>query len=169
QQAFFEKHGPLRKRDFVVGSARQQQFEAIERKNDRAVLDLLWDLRDVSAVLVSGAQGTEFEGVMWSLVDRELRRVVQSCEAMRAWGVCRPDVPSEVVGSMLIGSWLLMLRQMTELTEKPDLAAWLEGLSRVLAGGIGPQISPRAEATPRRRVSPKNHQKNHRVRTRSAS
>ncbi len=142
EQAYFTKFGSVKKREWQEGSKRLQEFDELSRRSDRAVLELIWSHRDITEVLLSGVQGTEFEGVMWSMVDREVKRVVESCERMKKWGMCRGDVPSEVIGSMLIGSWLLIMRRMTKLTEKPDLDAWIDALKELITHGTVPHATP---------------------------
>lgn len=160
EHAFFERSGSLKKRERQTGSKRLKEIEVMSRRNDLEVLELLWSHRDVAHVLLNGAQGTEFEGVLWAMVDREIKRVGESCERLKKWGVCRPDVPSELMGTMLIGSWLLLLRRMTSLSEKPNLESWLHGLSRLLENGITgrpaelvPVLAPPANVSNSRRRS----------------
>jgi AcrR family transcriptional regulator len=148
-------------RKATSGKRREQQaplareLEILNRRHDRELLELIWAQRDVAAVLLGGAQGTEFEGVIWAMVDREVRRVSESCDRLKQWGLCRRDVSSEMMGSMLIGSWMLLLRRMTSLREKPDLEAWLDGLTSLLENGIAARPSVPVAANSRRRSPPR--------------
>ena len=131
-------------------------LQALSRRSDRQVLDLLWAERDIAAVLLGGSRGTEFEGVLWAIVDREVQRVTESCDRLKKWGIYRPDVPSEIMGSMLIGSWMMLLRHMVGLTEKPDLEAWLDGLTRLLENGISATPPVLVATNSRRRSHPRS-------------
>ncbi len=150
EEALYRKSGGPKKREAALPA-----LQALSRKNDREVLELLWAERDIAAVLLGGSQGTEFEGVIWAMVDREVRRVSASCDRLKKWGICRPDVPSEIIGSMLIGSWMMLLRHMTGLTEKPDLESWLDGLTRLVENGISPAPAVPVAANTRRRSAPR--------------
>ncbi len=156
EQAMFEKSGMVKKRELQEGSKRLAEIEAMGRRNDLDVLELLWSHRDIAHVLLTGAQGTQFEGLIWALVDREVRRVGESCERLKKWGLCRSDVASDMLGSMLIGSWLLLVRRMGALKEKPDLGWWLDCLNTLIDRGITAAPAPRTPAaTSRRRSAPR--------------
>ena len=155
EEAFFGPTGS-KKRVWQTSSARMTELKNLSRGKDIEVLELLWAQRDVAQVLLEGAQGTEFAGVIWAMVDREVKRVSESFDRLKQWGVCRDDVPSDTMGSMLIGSWLLLLRRMTTLSEKPDLDSWLDELTRLLENGIWarPPAAPvRKNRSPPRRKS----------------
>ena len=150
ERELFEKHGPVKKRELEEGSARLGDFEALNRRCDRAIFELLWAERDVAYVLLNGAQNTEFDGLIWALLDQQGRRIIESFEQLQKWGFCRLDVPLETLASMLIGAWLVLLRRMTVVREKPDFDLWLSGLNLVLEHGI----DPREPEAPRKKVSP---------------
>jgi AcrR family transcriptional regulator len=107
----------------------------IEGSSDRKMLELFWDWRDVIDVLLRGSQGTEFEQVMWAILDREVVRVEGQCVAMTQAGLMRDDVEPAVLGSMIVGTWLMVARRMTTLQDKPDLEPWLRSLQSVIADG----------------------------------
>ncbi len=116
---------------------------ALERRHDRKMLELLWEARDVVSVALHGAQGTAFEGVVWRLVDTEALRVEAMTEQLKAFGVCRPDIPSEVVSAMVIGTWILLIRRMTALSTPPDFDFWVESIQSLLADGTQARKSSR--------------------------
>lgn len=101
----------------------------------RALLDMLWEWRDVTDVLLRGSQGTEFENVMGKMLDREVMRVEAQCAQMKQAGLLRADVHFEVVGSMIVGTWLLVARRMSTLPRKPDFDGWVRSLQAVIADG----------------------------------
>lgn len=125
---------------------------AREAEADRAVLELLWEWRDVATVLMRGAQGTPFEGVIWEILDRETKRVEALTDELKHLGLCRSEVSSEITAAMVIGTWLMVLRRMGDLTERPDLDSWVRSVTSLLAEGTRPRI-PRRRTT-RRRAGP---------------
>jgi AcrR family transcriptional regulator len=116
-----------------------QAVLALEVKYDREVLEHIWNERDVFAVLSRGAQGTAFEGLMWQLADREMKRVMENIESMKLSGTCRLDAPAELFGSLVVGTYLLMAQRMTLLEEKPDLDSWVLSLQRLIHEGLAPR------------------------------
>lgn len=103
--------------------------------SDRKLLELMWDWRDVTDVLLRGSQGTEFETVMWAMLDREVERVERQCVSLKEAGLIRGDVHSYVLGSMIVGTYLLVARRMALLPEKPDFEPWVQALQSVIADG----------------------------------
>ena len=110
-----------------------------EVRHDRALLELFWDERLVFDVLLRGCAGTRFEGLVWDFVGREAQRVATEVRGLQALGIFRADVPAELVASMLLGTWLLVARQMSVATQKPDLAPWVGALFRLLREGGAPR------------------------------
>ena len=108
---------------------------ALEGEKDRGLLEALWEWRDVTAVLLSGSQGTEFEGVMWTILDREAARIELQGVAMQQAGLMHPEVPPELMGAMVIGTWLMVSRRLSKLTQKPDFEPWVGALQSVIADG----------------------------------
>jgi AcrR family transcriptional regulator len=151
--AFFVEHGPLSARDVHARSERYERLLTLETQLDREVLDLLWQCRDVFGVLVSGAQGTEFSGVIWEIAHKEVQRVQDDFEAVKALGACRTDVPSELFGSMVVGTWLLVAQQMSRLKARPDLDQWVEALHRLIREGSAPQKPKAGRRAVRRRLA----------------
>lgn len=109
---------------------------AIEGGGDRQLLEVLWTWRDVIDVLLRGSQGTEFEKVMWTMLDREVLRVERQCAQMLEAGLMRADIPSYVLGSMIVGTYLLAARRMSTLREKPDFEPWVSSLQNVIVDGV---------------------------------
>ncbi len=145
-RCYLEKHR-LTARDTLERTAKQQALVAIEIKYDRAVLELVWSERDVFAVLSRGAQGTAYEGFVWQLAEREVKRVVDGLESMKSLGACRSDVPSQVFGSLVVGTYLLIAQQMSRLEKKPDLDLWVRAIQQLIHEGV----APRRLAAPRKR------------------
>lgn len=142
----------------------QAAFEAVDARCDRQTLEVMWDSRHVMDVLMRGSRGTEFEGVLWDFLDAEAGRIGQELEQRVAFGLCRPGLPTQVAGSMVVGTWLLLARSMIDLKEKPDLDFWVRSLKDLMACGIAP-AQPEA-GTARREAPRRGRRTQHRRRTR---
>ena len=153
---FFVEHGPLSARDIHGRTERYEKLVELETRLDREVLTLLWDNRDVVGVLVSGSQGTEFAGLVWEMAHKQVQRVQDDFEAIKAFGACRTDVPSALFGSMVVGTWLLVAQQMSRLQSRPDLDQWVEALHRLIREGCAPPIPARGKRTVRRSLAARN-------------
>lgn len=158
EEAFFAKRGAFRRNDFATGSERLAALNELQMRQDIETLELMWGLRDVIHVLMNGCQGTGFEGVMWHVIDRERHRVVEACDRLKRFGVIRTDVSSDAIAKALMGTWMLTLRDMLALPEKPDFAATLGELNLLLGAGLAPAApAPVASSrTRRRRGAPRN-------------
>jgi hypothetical protein len=73
--------------------------------------------------------------VLWRVVDNEASRVEGMIDQLKAAGVCRPDIPAEVVSAMVIGTWILLIRRMATLSNPPDFDYWVEAIQSLLADG----------------------------------
>lgn len=140
---FLARHGPVKPKDLKPGSAFARELTALHTAEDEKLLELLWQWRDVTDVLLRGCQGTEFEGVMWTMLDREVARVQEECDALKAVRLMRDDIPGEALGLMMVGTYLLVARRMAGLTEKPDFDPWVSALQKLLAEGTGPRAPAR--------------------------
>ena len=109
---------------------------ALEGQNDRKVLELFWEWRDVTDVLLRGAQGTEFENVFWALLDREIARVEVETEVLMRAGLIREDLPERALGPIVVGTYLMIARRMSTLPVKPDIDQLVNSLQSVLADGV---------------------------------
>ena len=136
QAALLGAHGPVKRRDLRPGSALLAALDALETKHDGLVLELMWEWRDVVNVLLRGSHGTPFAKVIWDVIDREVERVVGITEQLKAFGLCRKEIPSRVIGATIVGTWLLVVRQMAELQEKPDFEFWLRAVKELIARGM---------------------------------
>jgi AcrR family transcriptional regulator len=150
---FFVEHGPLSARDVHDRSSRYEKLLELETRFDRETLALLWQFRDVFGVLISGAQGTEFSGLVWEMAARQVQGLVDDFEAVKAFGACRTDVPSELFGSMVVGTWLLVAQQMSRRTAPPDLDQWVSALHRLIREGSAPPKPKAGRRTVRRRLA----------------
>jgi AcrR family transcriptional regulator len=135
---FIQEHGPVGPRDVHEQTPRYQELVALDVRLDEAALEAMWEYRDVLGVLVRGSQGTPFEGALWELVDVEVTRVRKSFEELQGQRTCRTDIPGELFGSLIVGTYLLLGIRMTRMYDKPDLAAWAAQLHTLINEGSQP-------------------------------
>ncbi|MDP2273964.1 MAG: helix-turn-helix domain-containing protein [Archangium sp.] len=127
------------------------ELRELDVSADLRVLEILWAWRDVVDVLLRGSQGTPFETVMWTMLDREVERVESSCLVLQRAGLLRDDVQPELFGWTMVGSFLLMTRRMLTLTQKPDFQPWVDSLHRVIGdGAISAGLRSQRASTARR-------------------
>lgn len=148
-ERFLADYGPLEARDVAERSERYERSVLLHSEADLRTLELMWAWRDVMDVLIRGSAGTGFESLLWSLVEREVERLSQDFERLQGANACRPDVPAEIFGSLLVGTYLLLAQKMSRLEQKPDLAAWASSLHRLIREGSMPQGEP-VKTSPRR-------------------
>jgi AcrR family transcriptional regulator len=151
-ERFHAEHGPLEARDVAERSERYELLVEMSTEGDLGTLELMWAYRDVVHVLMRGSQGTEFESLMWGMVDREVARVTQEFQRLQKDCVSRADVPPTVIGSLIVGTYVLLAQQMSQMEQKPDLAAWARSIHRLIREG---SLPPKAATAPRRPSAPK--------------
>ena len=152
---FLEAHGAPTRRDVEERSDRYHKFLEFETTEDLRVLEHMWAYRDVLGVLVRGAQGTEFEGAIWDMTDREVERIQENFERFQGEHACRTDIPPEVFGSMIVGTYTLLAMRMSRMQEKPDLAEWARSLHTLVREGSAPLDSnpSHSKKSPARSIS----------------
>src|SRR5262249_8552456 len=131
--------GPLTPRDLAEGTPRFRAFVEIEAEEDERTLEAMWRYRDVLDVLLTGSQGTEFAGAVWQIVDAEISRVAAMNCSMQEAGICRRALEPEIFGSLIVGTYLLVAKQMTRMARKPDLALWARSLHSLIREGATPR------------------------------
>ena len=146
--AFLEKHGTITRRDVEKRTPRYRLLLELETAEDLRVLEHMWAYRDVMGVLLRGAQGTEFEGAIWTMTDREIERVKEKFGKFQGEHTCRTDIPPEIFGSLIVGTYTLLGMRMSRMTEKPDLAEWARSLHTLIREGSAP--ADEAPQTPRK-------------------
>lgn len=134
---YFAREGALTHEDLEQRSARFLGMASLEAACDRGVLEAMWEYRDVLNVLVTGCQGTEFEGVAWQIVEAEEERIVREFAEHQALGGCRPDVPPEVFASMITGTYLRIGQRMNKMPKKPELGALAASILTLVREGTG--------------------------------
>ena len=137
--AFVREEGVLSDRDFLEASARYQRFVQLEVRHDLRTLEAMWDARDVLDVLIRGSQGTPFATLVWDLVDREVERVAENFASMQGGCQARSDIDPQIFASFVVGTYLLVSKQMVQLKEKPDLAALACSLQKLIREGASPR------------------------------
>ncbi len=133
--AFVAEHGPLEASDFEQRTDRYEQMLSLDTEHDARILEMLWEHRDVMTVLISGCAGTEFDGLVWQMVDQEVQRIAQFFRELQGTGVCRGDIRPEFFGSMIVGTYLLVGKQLIHHSSKPDLREWARSLQRLIHEG----------------------------------
>lgn len=120
----------------------------VDQREDLKLLELLWDWRDVCSVLLRGASGTEFEGVLWELIDAQVARVSKECGGLQQHKLIRDDIPGELLGHVVVGTYMMMARRLVALDEKPDFTPWVGALQAVLTEGLSPRRRPPSPRKP---------------------
>jgi AcrR family transcriptional regulator len=141
---FFAQQGGPTRHDIEKRTPRYRKFLELETAEDLRVLEHMWAYRDVMGVLLRGVAGTEFEGVIWELTDREVGRIQENVVRFQGDHACRTDIPSEIFGSMIVGTYTLLAMRMSRMTEKPDLAEWARSLHVLIREGSAPPATAHA-------------------------
>jgi AcrR family transcriptional regulator len=142
---FFEHSGAPTRRDIELRSPTYQRFLELEAAEDLRVLEHMWEYRDVLGVLVRGAQGTPFEGAIWAMTDREVERIEENTDRFQGAKVCRTDIPPEIFGSLIVGTYMLLGMRMSRMEKKPDLHEWARSLHVLIREGSAPHDVKRGE------------------------
>ncbi len=141
--ALLAEHGAITRRDLEEHSPRYRKLLELETAEDLRILEHMWANRDVMGVLLRGAQGTKFEGAIWEITDREIERIKQNFDRFQGENSCRTDIPPEVFGSLIVGTYVLLGMRMSRMAEKPDLAEWARSLHTLIReGSIPPAQNP---------------------------
>jgi len=135
---FTAEYGMVTRRDLTERSPRYRKFLEMETSEDLRVLEHMWAYRDVVGVLLRGAQGTKFEGAIWELTDREVERIKQNFDHFQGEHSCRTDIPPEIFGSLIVGTYVLLGMRMSRMSEKPDLTEWARSLHTLIHEGSIP-------------------------------
>ncbi len=125
---------------------------ALDAREDRRLLEVLWEWRDVTDVLLRGCQGTEFEGVVWQVLDHEGARVREQCLELQRAGLVRAGVNPDLLVAMVLGTYLMVARRFAQARERPDFEPLVQGLQQVLAHGTQPPAPPTPAARKARAV-----------------
>ncbi|MGZ6124253.1 MAG: TetR/AcrR family transcriptional regulator [Myxococcales bacterium] len=145
---FITEYGPVGRRDLEERTPRHHKFLEMEAAEDLRVLEHMWAYRDVVGVLLRGAQGTRFEGAIWEMTDREIDRIKENFNRFQGEHCCRTDIPPEIFGSLIVGTYLLLGMRMSRMSEKPDLAEWARSLhTLILEGSVPAKHNPEVRPT----------------------
>jgi AcrR family transcriptional regulator len=149
---FVAEHGAVSRRDVEQRTPRYRKFLEMETTEDLRLLEHMWSYRDVVGVLLRGAQGTKFEGTIWDITDREVDRIKENFNRFQGEHVCRTDIPPEIFGSLIVGTYVLLGMRMSRMIEKPDLAEWARSLHTLIREGSVP-LENNLEGRPTRSLS----------------
>lgn len=147
-ERFFAERGVPGPRDRQERSERFQQLIELESVHDLQAMEWVWDYRDVSRVLLSGSQGTEFESLLWRVTDTQVERVARDFRRLQEAGAADRDMDPHLLGSIIVGAYLLLSQQMSRLRDKPDLAVWARTLQRLVQEGTMPWSETDAPPVP---------------------
>jgi AcrR family transcriptional regulator len=126
----------------VLGGSRKSRIAkgrallTLDAEEDLALLELLWSWRDVLQILTSGCGGTPFEGVMVNMLEAEVLRVKTQCESLKKWGLIPSHADLELMGTMVVGTYFLLIRKLASSSKKPDFAHWVTGLQNLMLHGF---------------------------------
>ena len=146
---FLTEYGAVSRRDLEERTSRYHKFLEMETAEDLQVLEHMWAYRDVVGVLLRGAQGTKFEGAIWEITDREVDRIKENFNRSQGEHACRTDIPPEIFGSLIVGTYVLLGMRMSRMSQKPDLAEWARSLHTLIREGSVP-MDQNPEALPAR-------------------
>ncbi|WP_224247414.1 TetR/AcrR family transcriptional regulator [Hyalangium gracile] len=156
---FFAEHGHPDARDLAERSERYATFVELEVELDLRTLEVMWEYRDVMQVLQRGSQGTDFESLFSVMVDREVERVAGEVRRLQGSSACHLDVNPTLFGTVIVGTYALLVQRMSQLRDKPDLAGWARDLQQIFREGKmrrepvpAPVSAPRAVSS---RTSPR--------------
>lgn len=149
----YAEHGHLSAKDLAERSERYERLVQLETALDLRALELMWDYRDVMHVLLRGSQGTDFESMFSVMVDAEVERVAADFRRLSGSKASRPDVSPTLFGTVIVGTYSLLVQQMSRMQEKPDLAGWARGLQMIFREGVMPRDSEPAPVRLPRAVS----------------
>gem|GEM_PF-558757 len=154
-ERFFAERGIPGPKDRQERSERYQQLIEQEAAHDLEAMEWVWAHRDVSLVLVSGSQGTEFESLLWRVTDAQVERVARDFRRLQEAGAVDQELDPHLFGSVIVGAYLLLSKQMARLSKKPDLATWARMLQRLFQEGTIPRLDapPGPASTPARATS----------------
>jgi AcrR family transcriptional regulator len=134
-ERFYAEHGPLDAMDLSQRSERYERLVQLETASDLRALELMWDCRDVMHVLLRGSQGTDFESLFSVMVDAEVERVATDFRRLQGSKACRSDVSPPLFGTVIVGTYALLVQQMSRMEHKPDLASWARDLQMIFREG----------------------------------
>ncbi|MBN1205524.1 MAG: TetR/AcrR family transcriptional regulator [Myxococcaceae bacterium] len=134
-ERFFAEYGQLEAKDLSEGSQRYERLVALEAELDLRVLETMWEYRDVMHVLLRGSQGTQFESLFWVMVDQEVERVAREFRRLQRSCATRGDVSPSLFGTVIVGTYALLVQQMSHMRQKPDLASWAHNLQLLFREG----------------------------------
>lgn len=101
------------------------------------LFEFLWQNRGVTRLLMNGGGGAAYVHLVDSFAERTRLRTKGWIELGIARGYYRADLDVEVASLVVSGAYDRIGRQLVRLDKKPDIAAWVRSVQRVLLGGLG--------------------------------
>src|SRR5258707_367129 len=81
----------------------------------------------------------EFEKPIWTIIDTEIDRITSDQTKFQKTGCMRADVDPALLGALVVGTYLLVGKQMVRATEKPDLPMMARSLHALINEGAVPR------------------------------
>jgi len=115
-----------------------QLEEIMDAWFDREVelFEFLWQNRGLTRLMMQGGGGSEYAHLVDTFAERARERTKAWLELGIARGYYRPDLDIEVASLVVSGAYDRIARQLVRLDKKPDIAAWVRAVQRVLLGGL---------------------------------
>jgi AcrR family transcriptional regulator len=105
---------------------------------DREVelFEFLWQNRGLARLMMHGGGGSEYVHLVDAFAERARERTRAWLALGIARGYYRQDLDVEVASLVVSGAYDRIARQLVRFDKKPDIAAWVRGVQRVLLGGL---------------------------------
>ena len=110
---------------------------------DVEMLELMWRNRKLVAV-IDGAGGHRFSRTLRDFRERMRAIVSRNLADSQASGHLRPEIDPAVTSDVVVGTYEAYVRRMSDMKQKPDLAAWARAFLLLLYGGMAAPAGPGA-------------------------
>lgn len=100
------------------------------------LFEFLWQNRGLTRLLMQGGGGAEYAHLVDTFAERARERTKSWIALSVARGFYRPDLDIEVASLVVAGAYDRIARQLVRLDKKPDIAAWVRAVQKVLLGGL---------------------------------
>ncbi|MBL8718026.1 MAG: TetR/AcrR family transcriptional regulator [Myxococcales bacterium] len=100
------------------------------------LFEFLWQNRGLVRLLMRGGGSVQFGFLVDSFAERARAQTVRWLETGIARGLYRKDLDIEVASLCISGAYDRIARRLVEMDKKPDIAAWLRSVQRVILLGL---------------------------------
>lgn len=102
---------------------------------DERILDFCWTNRDVIRVIHESGHG-EYEYLLNGFLDTLFAMIECNVEQLQDRGLYRKDVDPKVAAWAIAGAYNNLVRQMTKLKARPDIASWVASMTHFCTAGL---------------------------------